>query len=335
MQSLWISAALLGGVGSPPTMWWVLAPVMATAGDGLRGGLTWSALTVVGALLLHAAQVSGALPITYLYGGWENLGTFTSIGVLLLVGVFLYANDATYGHLLGQLQRAQQDAEAASRAKSVFLANMSHELRTPLNAVLGYTEIVAEDAEALGQPRMVDDLSRVRRSGQHLLRLLNDILDLSKIEAGRMEIVLEPVHVDALVAEVIAEVEPLLRRNRNQLHVEIAPKVVARADRVRLRQCLLNLLSNAAKFTRDGSVTIRARPGSLEVSDTGIGMDESQLAKLFEPFVQGSAAISQTFGGTGLGMAIVRKLVEQMDGSIDVHSVVGKGTRVTLRLPAG
>lgn len=332
VQGLWISSWLLGGVSSPPTQWLVLAPVMATAAAGVRAGLQWTAAIIGLALLLLAVQLGGYVAIPYVYDGWQWLGTFTAVGLYGLMGAFLWANDALYRQLLHRVREAEGAERRASRAKSSFLANMSHELRTPLNAILGYSELVAEEAASLGQPSMVEDLGRVEQSGRHLLGLLNDILDLSKIEAGRMELVIEEVEVLEVLAEAVDAVAPLLTANGNGLQRDLTPHRVL-ADRVRLKQCLINLLSNATKFTQDGTVRIEAHGGVLVVEDTGIGMSEAQLALVFEPFAQGEAHTSATYGGTGLGLSIVDRLVRDMGGQIAVESVVGRGTRVTLTLP--
>jgi signal transduction histidine kinase len=333
-QGLWVGGLLLGGVGSPPTQWLLLVPVMATAGGGMRAGFQWTGALVVGALVMHAAQLAGAVPSAYVYlfDGWEILGTFTAIGSYLLMATFLWANDTRYRQLLDRVSAAETAQREANRAKSSFLASMSHELRTPLNAVLGYTELVAEDAEALGQPTMVEDLQKAHRAGHHLLGLLNDLLDLSKIEAGRLELVLEDVDVAALVAGVVEELAPLVAAQRNDLVVQVAPHRV-RADRTRLQQCLRNLLSNAAKFTEQGSLRLHAAAGRFEVVDTGIGMTPDQLARAFQPFVQAEPSTSRRYGGTGLGLAIVKRLVEQMGGSVGLESQPGAGTRAWMQLP--
>jgi len=179
---------------------------------------------------------------------------------------------------------------------------------------------------------MVDDLGKAQRSGRHLLRLVNDILDLSKIEAGRLELALVDVDVEQLVEEAADEVAGLFAEHNNRLIREVRPHRV-RADRLRLRQCLLNLLSNAGKFTRDGTVTVRFDGGVCEVIDTGVGMNEAQQLRLFVPFVQGDAEIAVTYGGTGLGLAIVQRLLRQMGGDISIRSAPGAGTTARFWVP--
>jgi signal transduction histidine kinase len=238
---------------------------------------------------------------------------------------------------------ARQAAEDATSAKSQFLANMSHELRTPLNAIIGVTEILLEDARAVDRPGEVVSQERVLRAGRHLLRLINDILDLSKIEAGKMELTLESFPVAPVLEEVAATVGALAHANRNVLAVTCDPAVGAiHADPMRVRQALLNLASNAVKFTEDGRVTIAAARVTadggdtvlLRVSDTGIGMTPEHVAALFEDFRQADTATTRKYGGTGLGLAISRRFCRMMGGDISVESSPGRGSTFTISLPA-
>ncbi|WP_194136635.1 response regulator [Salipiger mangrovisoli] len=237
------------------------------------------------------------------------------------------------------LEAARAEAEQANEAKSRFLASMSHELRTPLNAIIGYSEMLIEDAEETGDKGTVPDLERIESSGRHLLALINDVLDLSKIEAGKMELFFEEVDIAALVEDVRLTVAPLLAINSNSLFVAVAPGVGSmRTDRTKLRQNLFNLLSNASKFTSAGRVDLRvARDGdvvSFEVSDEGIGMSAEQLGRLFRPFVQAESSTAGKYGGTGLGLSIVKSYCEMLGGSVSVVSEPGKGSIFTMRLPA-
>jgi len=282
------------------------------------------------------------------------------------VGVMAMYHDVT------ELLKARRESEEANQAKSQFLANMSHELRTPLNAIIGYSEMLQEEAEEDGQDQFVPDLSKIHSAGRHLLSLINDILDLSKIEAGKTELFLESFDLNNLLEDVQATVSPLIRQNRNRLEIGVEgrpfradPRAEAvesggepgraaaesgnndaedlpdagiiTADLTKVRQILLNLLSNAAKFTRDGVIRIQLESDGedvvLAVSDSGIGMTEEQLGRLFEAFSQAEASTAKKYGGTGLGLVISRKFCRLMGGDITVESTPGVGTTFTVRLP--
>ena len=242
-----------------------------------------------------------------------------------------------------ELEEAMQQAESANRAKSAFLANMSHELRTPLNAIIGLTEMMVSNAARFGTEKALEPLRRVHRAGKHLLELINQVLDLSKIEAGKLELNPETVNIPRLLDEVIGTARSLAEQNKNDLKAEyagdIAPLYV---DALRLRQILLNLLSNACKFTKNGLVVVRVSPVSAEgrhwlqfaVTDTGIGMTPEQQARLFEEFSQGDQSTARRYGGTGLGLAITRRLCRMMDGDVTVTSESGRGSTFVVRLPA-
>ena len=247
-------------------------------------------------------------------------------------------------HAEKALKSAMVQADQANQAKSKFLANMSHELRTPLNAVIGIAEMLREDAEDLGQDDFLEPLDRISRAGKHLLHLINEVLDLSKIEAGKLEFHFEDFNPAALVQDAATTVEPLAEKNGNRITVRCADDAGGmHADLTRVRQIVLNLLSNACKFTEGGEVTVElARERSkgrdwlvFTVADTGIGMTPEQLAKLFEEFSQADSSITRKYGGTGLGLAISQRLCHMMGGDIDVASTSGEGTTFTVRLPAG
>jgi signal transduction histidine kinase/CheY-like chemotaxis protein len=245
--------------------------------------------------------------------------------------------------LFQEAQEAQAAAEAANATKSLFLANMSHELRTPMNAIIGYSEMLIEDAEDSGDAAVVADLEKIRGAGKHLLALINDVLDLSKIEAGKMTLALEELDVAALVESVMITAQPLAAKNGNRLELIRGEELGSmHSDETKVRQALINLLSNACKFTEQGSVTLEVdrvpRDGGerivFRVVDTGIGMTPEQLGVIFQEFTQADASTQRRFGGTGLGLALSRKFAELMGGSIEVESVPGTGSTFTLDLPA-
>jgi signal transduction histidine kinase len=260
------------------------------------------------------------------------------------LGTLASAFNAMALRLRDALQReaeARQAAEKANQAKSSFLANMSHELRTPLNAILGYTEMLAEEADELGQKNFLPDLQRIKSAGTHLLTLINEVLDLSKIEAGKMTLLIEPIDVPELVEEVIATVGPLAQKNSNELRLEVRGEPgELHADATKLRQTLFNLLSNASKFTTHGAITLRAwedRSQQLfhfEVEDTGIGMTDTQLSRVFDEFTQAELTTAKKYGGTGLGLSISRKFARLMGGDLNASSRSGRGSTFHLVLPA-
>jgi GAF domain-containing protein/CheY-like chemotaxis protein len=245
--------------------------------------------------------------------------------------------------LFREIEDKGRQLEAADRHKSEFLANMSHELRTPLNAIIGYSEMLQEDAADLGAEQFTDDLKRINAAGKHLLELINAVLDLSKIEAGKMELYLESFDVAGLVQDIAAVIQPLAAKNANLLEMHCPEDVgTMRADLTKVRQALFNLLSNACKFTDRGTIAVavarEARGGQdwmvFNVSDTGIGMTPEQVTRLFEAFSQADAATARKYGGTGLGLALSRRLCRMMGGDVTVASESGRGSTFTIRLPA-
>ena len=248
-------------------------------------------------------------------------------------------HETELANLVDALGVARDAAEEANRTKSTFLANMSHELRTPLNAIIGYSEMLQEDATGKGDVEPLEDLKKIEGAGRHLLGLINDILDLSKIEAGKMDVFIEAIDLGTLVDEVASIVKPLAEKNGNALEVVYPADIgTFRSDQTKVKQALLNLLSNASKFTSKGTLTLAvAREAgsriSFRVSDTGVGMTPEQVAKLFQAFSQADASTTKRFGGTGLGLAITRHFCTMLGGAVTVESTPGVGSTFTIILP--
>jgi signal transduction histidine kinase len=282
---------------------------------------------VVGALVVRR-KASGEFPANTV----ELLKTFAAQSVLAIQNARLFAEIEDKSRLLAE----------ANQHKSQFLANMSHELRTPLNAIIGLSQMLTEHAPRFGTEKAGEPLRRVHRAGTHLLGLINDILDLSKIEAGRMELHLEPFALLPLIEDVAKTIEPMAAKNGNRIVADCPPDLgTIHADQTRFRQVLLNLASNANKFTEKGTITIAARQGrengrdwiTLAVTDTGIGMTPEQMGKLFQEFSQASSSTASKYGGTGLGLVISRGFCQMMGGDITVASKPGEGSTFTIRLP--
>ncbi|MGA3311295.1 MAG: response regulator [Xanthobacteraceae bacterium] len=288
----------------------------------------------VGALVVRRME-PGEFPMSTI----ELVKTFAAQSVLAIQNANLFSEIEVKSR---QLAAARDAADEANRTKSGFLANMSHELRTPLNAIIGVTEMLQEDARDLKRDDEIEPLDRVVRAARHLLALINDILDLSKIEAGRMELHVESFSVTQTIDDVVKTVETLAAKNANRVVTDCSPALEPmQADQMRVRQALLNLLSNANKFTERGTITIKARQQdedgrswiTIAVTDSGIGMTAEQMGKLFQEFSQADSSTTRKYGGTGLGLAISRRFCQMMGGDISVESEPGRGSTFTMRLP--
>jgi signal transduction histidine kinase len=283
---------------------------------------------VVGALVIRRKQ-PGKFPKSTV----ELLQTFATQSVLAIQNARLFS----------ELEKNSRELAEASQNKSQFVSSMSHELRTPLNAIIGLTEMMVANAARFGTEKAQEPLRRVNAAGTHLLSLINEVLDLSKIEAGKLELNPESVNLPRLIDEVIGTAGQLAEKNQNRLIVEAQENLGAlHADSMRLKQILLNLLSNACKFTKEGEVALRVRKVAdgrdwveLAVADSGIGLTAEQQAKLFQEFTQADSLTARRYGGTGLGLAITRKLARMMGGDVTVTSEPGKGSVFTVRLPGG
>jgi signal transduction histidine kinase len=289
--------------------------------------------------LVRSGEVVGALVVRRKTPGEFSASTVDLLKTFAAQSVLAIQN----ARLFSEIGEKSQQLEIASQHKSQFLASMSHELRTPLNAIIGLTEMMVTNAPRFGTEKALEPLRRVNAAGTHLLSLINEVLDLSKIEAGKLELNPEPVNLARLIDEVIGTAGQLAEKNHNRLVVEAQENLGAlNTDPMRLKQILLNLLSNACKFTKEGEVALRVRKVAdgrdwveLAVADTGIGLTAEQQAKLFQEFTQADSLTARRYGGTGLGLALSRKLARMMGGDVTVTSEPGKGSVFTVRLPSG
>jgi signal transduction histidine kinase len=355
---LW-SCYFYGGVTSPTLAWVLTIPLLAFFYLGSSASLR---IIVIGMFVVNLAIFCGF----YFYGyhpisdnlpaeAMQGLGLVSTIAAALYVAMMAlyYAKVQTsQGELESEMRQhmatasalrlATVETERASAAKAEFLAKMSHELRTPLNAVIGYSQILIEDAQDEGDAESIEDLGRILDAGQHLLKLVNEILDLSKIEAGKMELDLQETILADLLHEIVVEAEPAALKNGNMISCVIDPSLGSPfCDAAKLRNLLTQLIDNAVKFTQNGRVELVAKrlPGDgadeleIQIIDTGIGIAPDQIAKLFEKFTVVDDSSTSKYGGTGLGLALSQKLCRLMGGDIFVESEVGRGSRFTVRIP--
>ena len=357
---MWV-VAISGGLTSPYWVLLVAVPILAAQMAGRAAGHLWTLLSLSAVTLLWVLDRLGVeLPrLTDPAAHTTTAALYTGMAVLA-VHVLSYLAEVAKDdaitraeqvraqleladHEVGQAQVLAQQAVAASAAKTAFMATMSHELRTPLNAVIGYAEMLVEDAEDHGYTPLRDDLGKIVGASQHLLKLIEDILELSRVEAEKQDLRCERFAAQELVREVIGVLAPLARRRGDQMELRAAEApIVVYLDRGRVRQVLINLIGNAIKFTAGGRVSVEAR-GEEEagrrwlvvvVADTGIGIEAADLARIFEPFTQVDSSPRRRYEGSGLGLSLSRRLVQTMGGALAVRSQPGRGSVFTLRLPA-
>jgi signal transduction histidine kinase len=354
---LW-SCYFYGGVTSPTLAWVLTIPLLAffylDSSARLRMiviGIFAVNLTIFAGCLYGYHPVKSDLPVEAMQG-LGLISTIAAAPYVAMMALYYAKVQTSQGELESEMRQhmatasalrlATIEAERAAGAKAEFLAKMSHELRTPLNAVIGYSQILLEDAQDEGDAEAVSDLSKIHSAGQHLLKLVNEILDLSKIEAGRMELDLQQTVLSDLLNQIVNEIEPAAVKNGNTISCRIDPSIGGPlCDAAKLRNMLSQLVDNAVKFTQDGKVEIVAErlPGNpvdelaVHVIDTGIGIAADQIANLFEKFTVVDDSSTSKYGGTGLGLALSQKLCRLMGGDILVESEVGKGSRFTVRIP--
>lgn len=344
-----------GGVSSPFLPWFLTALLLGFfyLGDRPLLVLTLFIGSIVGLSIAH--QLNGSFPALVPIEALSDAGlvsvsaatVYTSMMAVYYANVVMAQSELrreAERHVItaAKMRKAKEEAERASEAKSVFLAKMNHQLRTPLNAVIGYSEILLEDAEANGDVSQIPDLERINSAGRHLLSLVTDVLDVGKIVSADVELVLRPLELGRFIDEVESTCRSLMTINNNQFRVEKAENLGSIcADETRLRQIVINLLSNAGKFTHRGVVTLSARRGLVDqtesilisVKDTGIGISPTNIDKLFTNFSQAEVSTAAKYGGTGLGLALSRNLCHLMNGEISVESELGRGSTFTVRLP--
>ena len=347
-----------GGGSSPFLMWLLIVPLLAFFYLGSTPFTRLAILAEIGLSMVafYVAYATGGFPVHIPIENLALAGILSAVlasAYVFMMAIYYATIIDSQSGLMQEVTRhretmtalttAKEEAEAANGAKSEFLAKMSHELRTPLNAVIGYSEIMLEDAEIDGRGEQIADLQKISAAGKHLLSMVNDILDISKIEAGKMDLYLERMSLDRFIDEIEFTGRPMVVKNTNAFIVERGKNLgTIDADSTKLRQAVLNLMSNAAKFTQNGKVTLSVERVNrddkdwvvIKVADTGVGISKEQQSKLFSNFQQANAAIAAKFGGTGLGLSLSQNLCQLMKGNITVESEPGKGACFIINLPA-
>lgn len=328
-------AYFTGGFSSNVVIWLSILPMIGGIICGKRGIILWSFITIIVVTCYLIMEKSGyQFPYLITEDGFLLSQAFLTFGWIFLNSIIIWV----YVELV---ERNKKNIESANIAKSQFLANMSHELRTPLNAIIGYSELVSEELQDLGETSVISDMDRIHNAGLHLLAIINDILDLSKVEAGKTDLYVESFNIIDLVNESVLLIQPVIDKNHNQLVLNCSDDIsLMHADKTKVKQILYNLLSNAAKFTENGKITVSVYNDEADknfivfsVRDTGIGISETQLQNIFHDFTQAETSSTSGYGGTGLGLAISERFCELMGGDINVDSELGYGATFTVRLP--
>jgi two-component system sensor histidine kinase RpfC len=312
-------------------------------GAPLYGGYLWAIIANgfrFGKRYLYATQISSLIGFSFVLLVSEFWQQYVMFGVGLLIWLVIIPPYVAI--LLSRLEAAASKAKQANLAKSEFLANMSHELRTPLNAIIGYSEMLEENCQEKGMEIFSSDLTKINLSGKHLLNLINEILDISKIEQGKMEKYIEDVNIEKLITDVVHTIKPLADKNTNRIDVVLPADIgIMTTDLIKLRQVLFNLLSNACKFTSNGKITLQvSRNGNVpdqgivfKIEDNGVGISAEIMDSIFQPFRQESQSTHRLYGGTGLGLTISKNFCELLDGDLSVQSQKGEGSVFTVQLP--